>query len=362
MNVENKIKTRDELVVMCEKWRAEGKKIGFTSGNFDFIHAGHADFLEKAKKECDILIAGVNTDDSVRKYKGDEKPITPEQERVYLVASFGAVDFVFLFEERRNKENLRALKPDLYMKAGDYDVSRLTSRVFVEEHGGQAKIIPIRFETSSSNLIGKLTKVYGKVEAGVVEEEGTVHFPTKHGKKHRAIFLDRDGTINEEVEYLHEPEKFKLLANAGEGLKKMQDMEFKLAVVTLQAGIGLGYFTKEDFYKVNSAMFMSLRPFSVKLDKIYFCGHSFNDPNCDCRKPKIGLFERAEKDLNLDMKGSWMIGDKTSDIEAGKRAGCRTILVTSGKRNESEFKVQPDYVACDLLDAANHILEHERKL
>jgi len=139
----------------------------------------------------------------------------------------------------------------------------------------------------------------------------------------------------------------------------MQDMEFKLVIVTSQGGIGLGYFTNEDFYKVNREMFKKFASYKIIIDKIYFCPHSKGD-KCKCRKPETALFELAKKALCIDFKGSWMIGDKTSDIEAGRRIGLKTILIKSGKI-DSEFDVKANYEATDLVDAAKFILKDERK-
>ena len=295
----------------------------------------------------------------MRKYKGDDRPINPEQHRVAVIAGLQAVDYAFLFNERRNAENIKALKPNFYFKAGDYTPETMTSTEVVERHGGKAVIIPPTKGVSTSKMIEKITAVYGAKP--VIEEGDATHVDYVPSKKALAIILDRDGTINEDVHYLHEPEKFKLLENAGEGMKKLQDMGFKLVINTLQAGIGLGYFTKEDFYKINGTMFKALKPYNIMLSKIYFCPHSFED-KCECRKPGTKLIELAKEQLNLDLENSYMIGDKTSDVEAGRRAGMKTILVETGKGGkDKEFDAKPNFVAKDLLDAAQFILREERK-
>lgn len=359
---QGKIKTREELALIIEELRRQGKKIGFTSGVFDLLHAGHVDYLEKAKALCDVLIVGLNSDASVQAYKGPHRPIVPQEERAAVVAALAAVDYVFIFHERRNQKNIEALRPHLYIKAGDYSKAQLTSGEIIEKMGGEVKIIPPAVKTSTSAIIERITASSGQGEPKVVEEEGVVHFATKPSKVSPAVFLDRDGTINKEIEYLHEPEKFELLPNALAGLKKLQDMGFRLVIVTTQAGIGLGYFTKEDFYKVNREMFRQLAPAGVRIDKIYFCPHNVTE-RCTCRKPEIGLLLRAKEDLNLDLSRSYTIGDKTSDLEAGRRAGTKTILVKTGHAGQDlEYAVEPDYVAEDLLAAANFILSQERQL
>ncbi len=368
--MKNKIKSREEVSKLCNGFREQGKKIGFTSGVFDLIHAGHVDYLEKAKSICDILIVGINSDTSAKKIKGSNRPFTPENERAKTIAGLETVDYVFIFGERRNKKNIELIKPHYYMKAKDYSKEDLTSGKVIEKIGGEVKLIERTFPTSTSAIIEKIrgvpdtpAKTPGEDRTSppfsgeVVEEEGAVHFSLRPSEVSPAVFVDRDGTINEDVEYVHEPEKFKFLPNAIEGAKKMQDMGYRIVIVTAQAGIGLGYFAEEDFYRVNRKMLEGFSKAGITISKIYFCPHSKSEA-CSCRKPGIALIQRGCLDLNLDISASFVIGDKTSDIEAGKRAGIKTILVRTGfGGNDGEFDVEPDYVANDLLDAADYISE-----
>ena len=359
--IRDKLKTRDELSVICERLRKDGRKIGFTSGAFDLLHAGHADYLEKAKALCDVLVVGVNTDASVRKYKGSDRPIVGERHRAELVAALESVDYVFLFDERRNQKNIETLKPRFYIKAGDYDEASLTSAESVKRYGGEVKIIPMVDGLSTTSLIAKASESAGSSGGHFVRHGKTVHVETQPLKSAPAIFLDRDGTINEEVEYLHLAEQFRFLPHALEGIKKFQDMGFRIVILTNQPGIGIGYFPVEDFYRVNRHMLAGLSKAGILVDKIYFCPHSKAE-KCDCRKPEQALIERAHKDLNVDMTNSFIIGDKTSDIETGRRAGIHTVLVRTGfKGEDNEYKVKPDVVADNLLEAAKRILEMQRK-
>jgi ADP-L-glycero-D-manno-heptose 6-epimerase len=362
--INDKIKTREELVPVLQKLKKEGKKIGVTNGVFDILHSGHVMYLENARKLCDVLVVSVNTDESVKKYKGDERPIIGEQDRARLVASLESVDYVTFHNERRMRETLESLKPDFYIKGGDYSVEKMTSRDVVEAYGGKAVVLPMVEGISTTEMINKIMKVYGK-ESETKGEADEVTKATELNieklKVSQAVFLDRDGVINKEVEYLHEPDKFEFLPNALDGLKSMQDMGYKLIIVTTQAGIGLGYFTKEDFYKVNRRMFKGLSEKGIIIDKIYFCPHSLSE-DCNCRKPKTGLFERGKEELNLDMNRSFMIGDKTDDIQAGKNAGLKTILVKTGHGGrDKNYAVESDFIAEDLIDAAEKIKKEEGK-
>ncbi|MBN1895024.1 HAD-IIIA family hydrolase [bacterium] len=358
--ISEKIKKREQLVPICEVFRKQGKKIGFTSGAFDLMHAGHADYLEKAKAMCDVLIVGVNTDDSVRSYKGPGRPFVPEDQRIRLVAALESVDFAFLFGERRNQKNIEALKPDFYIKAGDYDAGSLTSKETVEQHGGEVRIIPMLPGVSTTALAEKIAGSASSRER-FREEEGAAHIERRPAKTAPALFLDRDGTINEEILYLHDVKELRILPNAIPGIKKFQDMGYRIVIISNQPGIGMGYYSKQDFYRINREILKSLSSAGILVDKIYFCPHSKSE-KCECRKPGQALVQRAKEELNLDLSRSVFIGDKTSDMETGRRAGMKTVLVRSGFRGEDgEFPGEPDFRADDILDAAGQVLGAERR-
>jgi histidinol-phosphate phosphatase family protein len=303
----------------------------------------------------------VNTDESIKRYKGDNRPIIHEKHRLKVIAALESVDYVFLFNERRNKINIETLKPNFYIKAGDYDPNQLTSKEVVEKYGGEVRLIQIEDDISTSKIIEEISNSTSSSRDIVIEKKNTVHIEQPHQKQSPAIFLDRDGTINEEIMYLHESEKFKLLPNVLQGIKKLYDMGYKIIILTNQPGIGMGYFSKEDFYRVNREMLKQFSSEGILVDKIYFCHHSKSE-KCNCRKPGQLLVERAKQDMAIEISYSYIIGDKTSDMETGKRAGMKTILVQTGyKGKDGEFNGEPDFYAKDLLDAANWILKNERE-
>lgn len=350
-----KIRKREEIAELVSRLKKQGKKIGFTSGAFDIFHAGHVDYLQKAKDVCDVLIIGLNSDESIKEYKDKNRPINTWKHRAKVLSALESVDYIFSFDEKNNHANIELLKPDFYIKAGDYDVSRLTSKPIVEKCGGRAVLIPVEEDTSGTEIIKKIKSLES---ADKLNENTAEYIPLKDSdEKIKAIFLDRDGTINVDHQYTHEIEKFAFTPNAVEGLKRMQELGYKLIIVTDQPGIGLGYYTKEDFYAFNRHIFRQLAPHNIRIDKIYFCPHSIND-NCSCRKPKTALVERAQEYYNgrIDMENSFFIGDKTSDIKCGKDAGLRTILVRTGSAGkDGRHDIKADFVAEDLLDAARLI-------
>ena len=178
--------------------------------------------------------------------------------------------------------------------------------------------------------------------------------------KEKACFLDRDGTINVEVSYLHEPEKLILEKNVPQAMKLLQDNNFKLIVITNQAGVARGMYEEKDITAIHKKMDEILAQYDVKIDAYYYCMHhpDFNG-KCGCRKPGTLLFQKAAEDFNLDLEKSFMVGDRLSDIEAGENAKCRkSYLVMSGYAQKTIDKY-PDRkfnIASDLLDAANQII------
>ena len=153
------------------------------------------------------------------------------------------------------------------------------------------------------------------------------------------------------IEYLSEPERFKEIAGSFAAMKSIGELGYRIIIVTNQPGIGLGYFTKEDLYAVNRQMMKEASRQGCAIDKIYFCPHSKAD-NCRCRKPGTYFIERAERELNIDLTKSFVIGDMTSDIKFGADAGCKTILVKSGRGGADQlFSAEPNYIVKDLTEA-----------
>jgi D-glycero-D-manno-heptose 1,7-bisphosphate phosphatase len=177
--------------------------------------------------------------------------------------------------------------------------------------------------------------------------------------KTKAAFIDRDGVINEDRNYVHRIEDFVLLPGVVEGLKLLSKAEYRLIVVTNQAGIARGYYDQAAMDRLHDHLRAQLAEDGVALDAIYFCPHHPQGKvhaftiECDCRKPAPGMLLQAARDFDLDLATSLLIGDKLSDVQAGKRAGVRwTVIVKSGHHVEPIALVEADVVATDLLAAA----------
>lgn len=188
----------------------------------------------------------------------------------------------------------------------------------------------------------------------------------------RVVFLDRDGTINKEVNYLHKPEDLEFLPGAAEAMRQLKEAGFKLAVITNQAGVARGYYTCRDVEYLHQVMNERLRDLGAEVDAFYYCPHhpvhgigSYKQA-CSCRKPGIGMFEMAEQKFQVDKGHSYMIGDKRIDTEAGHRYGVNSILVGTGYgKEEAEqaaaegVKDAYDFYAATLMDAARYIITRE---
>lgn len=181
----------------------------------------------------------------------------------------------------------------------------------------------------------------------------------------RAVFLDRDGVITQEPpHYAHKLNQLKLISKAADAIRLLNEGGFLVIIASNQAGIARGYYQEEDMTLFNRAMKNRLAKSRAHIDAIYYCPHhpeaiiEAYRVDCDCRKPKPGMLKKAEKELNIDLNQSFLVGDKSSDIEAGKRAGCTTIMVRTGHgADELESnRIECDYVAGDLHNAVEHIL------
>jgi D-glycero-D-manno-heptose 1,7-bisphosphate phosphatase len=184
----------------------------------------------------------------------------------------------------------------------------------------------------------------------------------------RAIFIDRDGTISEEVGYVNHPTRYRVFPFAPEAVKTINEAGWLAILVTNQAGVARGYFKEDLIQLVHDKLSQELARGGARLDAVYYCPHhpTVGEPpyrfDCDCRKPKPGLITRAAADLDIDLARSWMIGDRYGDTELARNAGTRAALVLTGYgRGEYEYQRDawqrgPDFVAENLLEAVREIL------
>jgi D-glycero-D-manno-heptose 1,7-bisphosphate phosphatase len=189
--------------------------------------------------------------------------------------------------------------------------------------------------------------------------------------KRRAVFMDRDGTISEEVGYVNHPTRYRVFPYSAEAVRLLNEAGWLAILVTNQAGVARGYFTEDLIGAVHDRLEQELARGGAHLDAVYYCAHHPTVGeipyrlDCECRKPKPGLIRRAADAFEIDLQQSWMIGDRYSDIELARNAGTRAAFVLSGYgRGEWEYqraawKHRPDLVAEDLVEAVKKILSYE---
>jgi D-glycero-D-manno-heptose 1,7-bisphosphate phosphatase len=179
----------------------------------------------------------------------------------------------------------------------------------------------------------------------------------------RAVFLDRDGTIGEELGYVNHIDRFQIFPYAAEAIRQLNRAGIPVIVVTNQSGIARNIFPESLVHEVHKKMVAELAAGGAWIDAIYFCPHKSEDA-CECRKPNPGLLERAAREHALDLSGSWIVGDRYADLEMGHAAGTRGILVMTGygrgeyELHRDKWPRQPDTLAENLKDAVGKILKN----
>lgn len=181
------------------------------------------------------------------------------------------------------------------------------------------------------------------------------------------VFLDKDGTLVKDLPYNVDPERIELEEGVARGLRRLGKAGFRFVVVTNQSGVARGYFKESALEDVQERLNTLLQQNAgIQLSGFYYCPHYLHGivcgyaVECDCRKPRPGMILRAAKELKIDLNRAWMVGDTLDDVESGKRAGCRTILINNEHETDWQmgpFRV-PDFIATDFSEAAEIILAH----
>ncbi len=180
----------------------------------------------------------------------------------------------------------------------------------------------------------------------------------------RAVFLDKDGTLVEDIPYNVDPALIRLNDRAIEALKLLQEAGYSIFVVTNQSGVARGYFSEQDLSAVERRIHTLLMSSGILMEGFYYCPHHPQGTvapyaiECICRKPRPGLLLKAAHEHNIDLASSWLVGDILNDVQAGKAAGCRTVLLANGHETEWDRSAgrQPDFTVTNLLQAAQAIL------
>lgn len=336
----NKIKSQKEIVNLRKIFKIKKRKVVTFTGSFDLLHWGHIVSLKEAKAQGDVFIVLLNSDKSVRSYKGPNRPIISEKDRAESLAALECVNYVVLFDEINPKKILSQIKPDIHCIGPDYSIKNYVAKKEVLEAGGkihQLKKVP---GLSSSNLIKKIIGIYSKPDV-------------------RAVFLDEGGTISvsNKPGAFYNVKELNFLPSVIPALKKLSKTDYKIFVVTNKSGVARGYFTEAELKKYNQRLLKFFKGKKIKIDKMYYCSHAPED-NCLCRKPGSGMLEKAAKEYGINLSKSFIVGDSESDVIAGKRANLKTTIMLKGKYFKKP-EVEPDFYAKNILEAVNIILKKD---
>ena len=380
-------------VILCVKHLSEKVREHFGDGKRFGVHityseeneflgtAGAVKFAEKKIRNDFILLYGdvmLNMDfEKLVNYHKNKKGIATlvvhESDHPY------DSDLVEIDSENKVKKFLGKPKP------GQKFRNLTNAAVFVLNSSILKHIPENKFCDFSKDIFPKLIEknipMYGYVTDEYVKDTGTperlkrVREDYEKGKiiQRIAVFLDRDGVINEEINLLYKPSQLKLIEGSAEGIKILNENGFLVIVTTNQPVVARNLCTEEDLSKIHERLKRLLSERGARLDGIYYCphhpdkGYPGENPkykiDCECRKPKIGMILKASKDFGLDPKKCVVTGDRSTDIEMGKNAGCKTILVRTGDGMGSRnLNAESDHVCENLLEAARLIIKiYKRK-
>jgi D-glycero-D-manno-heptose 1,7-bisphosphate phosphatase len=319
------INTIKDLKENLELIKYQNKKVGAISGAFDILHQGHIQTLDHCLKRVDNLFVLVNSDSSVKLYKGKHRPKNNIKKRMKNLENIFPEIFFVSFDEVIPNKILEIIKPDIYYLSEEWSTSPV-ERLVLDKFGGKVEIHPQLENHSTSKLISSKNMSRG------------------------AIFLDRDGTINKDTGYLNNISDIEIPEKNIEGLKAISELDLYIFIVTNQSGIAKNKITMNEFNLVNSKIIEIINAGGGRIDKTYFDVTDANNPSYR-RKPNIGMVLEATDEYDVALVNSWMIGDKDSDILLGKYCNMKTIYIKNTAYNY-ESKLKPDFEVENLMEAS----------
>lgn len=341
----------------AKQWRKElaknGKKLVFTNGCFDLLHRGHVTYLQSARACGDALVVALNSDRSVRALKGSGRPLVDEDARQEVIAALESVDAVITFDTPQVDGILKELKPDIYVKGGDYTLETLNQdeRREVESNGGEVELI------SFVEGYGT-TAVVEEIEERALADDAR----RRQGEIH-ALFLDRDGVLNREQGHITSIADLQINQGVLEALALLAQQNVRCFVITNQSGIARGLLTEEDLEKIHLYLQDQITKAGGCLEEFYVSpwypeknllgGVTRYLKSSRERKPYPGLIFRAAREHSLDLAHCAFVGDSPKDQKAAHAAGLRFYGISSSKAKEFEDEVE---LADSLLEVVHRIL------
>lgn len=316
-----------------------------TNGVFDVLHRGHVSYLHRAAELGASLLVAVNSDSSACMLgKGPDRPLNAAADRAYVLAGLQSVSLLTLFDTSTPVELIRSIRPDIYVKGGDYDMETLEETRLVRSWGGRSLAIPFVHGFSTTALVRR------------------IRHPVQPALR-KAAFLDRDGVINKDKAYVHCWEDFEFVPGAIEGMRRLQAAGYALVIFTNQSGLARGFYTDAQYQALTVALCEHLVSQGVYVEGVYHCPHHPNGTvrglaiNCFCRKPAPGLLLQAASELGLSLPDSILIGDELSDIQAARAAGVgQAYSVDSDSPEPAVDNALVDANFVSLYDCARHLI------
>jgi rfaE bifunctional protein nucleotidyltransferase chain/domain len=333
--------------IFLERDLAEGlskfvRPLVMTNGVFDVLHRGHVSYLQRAAEFGAALLVAVNTDRSARMLgKGPDRPLNSELDRAHVLAGLSSVSMITFFDTRTPVDLIRKIKPDIYVKGGDYDMETLEESRVVRSWGGQAVAVPFVDGFSTTALVQR------------------IRLPMR-----KAAFLGCDGVININKAYVSRWKDFEFVTGAIEGMLLLQKAGYALVLVNNQCGLARGNYGQPQYQALTNQILEVLGKEGVKLAGVFHCPIRPNGIvprlsfSCNCYKPMLGLILQAARDLNLSLQDSLFIGDKPSGIEAARAAGVARAFSVFSNNPETvvELNRSEGYYQ-NLLACAQHIVQ-----
>lgn len=352
----DKVCSRDEA---AQRVAALPKPVVFTNGVFDVLHRGHVSYLHAARQLGGSLVVAVNSDASARSLgKGPDRPLNTADDRAAVLAGLASVSLVTFFDERTPVELIKQVRPDLYVKGGDYDMETLDETRVVRSWGGESLAIPFVDGFSTTALVQRIRAGQAADAAAAHHHRAALTLPRK------AVFLDRDGVINLDRAYVHRWDEFEFVPGAVDAMRRLREAGYVLIVVTNQSGLARGMYTEAQYQELTRRMCEALAAAGAGVEAVYHCPHhpkgtvSALAVDCDCRKPEPGMVLRAAREHGLSLAQSFMVGDKPSDIEAARAAGVgRAYLVRSDNAESTDGLAGADAAFADLAACVDALLQ-----
>ena len=334
-NPSEKIVSREVLAKIVQDLKERGAVIVTTNGSFDLLHIGHVTMLQEAKSLGDVLIVGVNSDTSVKRYKGKYRPICLQEQRAEMLAALACTDYITIFDELTPLELLEMIQPNIHVNSPEHGYECIEREV-VERYGGRIYLSRLVAGMSTSQLISRIIEVSSQESC-------------------RAIFLNSKNLF----------ESFTPHEDILNVLKQFCDLDFRLFLLAYHPEIALGQRTEEEVRTMYSQLQEEFHQHRIEISQMYLCPH---DPDgtvdvyrltCACRSPKPGLLEKAVAEFNVSLARSFIISGEMTDIEMGRAVNCKTIFLTKrGHPKEHNLSsLGPNYTIEGFQEAASLLMK-----